>query len=172
MHFPNVNFSSLIAVCSSSLCKWAQRLFKSLAFNWRTQMCHDSRDGSREWPLVNFNYSQHAFELIQLNCCGKAEAQLLLALSRGSSGITHYVTYPSYWNQNINQPGDNMFIKQQKMEPMNSSWKWASPASDKKNDSLLKLHLTWRTCVWFYLFVCLFICLFVCFFKNMIPTHD
>lgn len=100
-----LKFSSLIAVCSSSLCKWAQRLLKSPAFNWRTQMCQNSGDGSRECPLVIFNYSQHAFALIQLNCCGKAEAQLLLAASSRSSGITHHFTHPytetktSSWRQ-------------------------------------------------------------------------
>lgn len=101
-HELSLNFSNLIAVCSSSPFKWARRLLKTLAFNWRTRMCRDSGDSSRELPLVNFNYSQHACALIQLNCCGKAEAQLLLAQSNGSSGITHLITEPLHSNQNIN----------------------------------------------------------------------
>lgn len=152
-----LNFSSLIAVCTSFLCKWARRFLKSLAFNWRTQMCQNSR----ECPLVNFNYSQHAFALIQLNCRGKAEAQLLLAQSNGNSGITHNLTQHLYWNQNINLETTCLFNGRN----FKSLWTWSKVCTDHVNNHIItyrKLKLDMKSmCFLIHWIIYLFISLFV-----------
>lgn len=129
-------------------------------------MCQNSRDSSRECPLVNFNYSQHAFALIQLNCCGKAEAQLLFAQSNGISGITHNLMQPLYWNQNIILEKTCLFIGRNvnSLSPSKQAEKFVI---DQVNNYIITWHVVYSMCKYFLINL-LIVCLIHFFHNNFI----